>query len=232
MPQAVELLGVLGRAGQKPAVLALALGEELLEPLAEAGEARLEEAEELDAQAGVPGGLPGAGVVPRHVGARGRREQLALLVARARHERADVGAGEGERQQVHAGQGGVAAADVGREGEELVALLAAQVLERRAGRAAADDAPRGLALAVPGDEALAQEPERRARLEGLEVLGHAVDGHLVALEVLEDAVELERRERVARPQTTRGAPRRRASRRGPPGRPGRRVRRCWSLPRR
>ena len=51
---------------------------------------------------------------------------------------------------------------------------------------------------MPFDEPLAQQPERRARLQRLEVLCHAVDDDLVALEVLQDAPQLKGGERVAR----------------------------------
>ena len=76
-------------------------------------------------------------------------------------------------------------------------MLAAEALEVRPRRAAADDARRRVLLAVPRDEPLAQKPEGRSGLQRFEVLGHAVDGDLVALQVLKNASQLEGRERVA-----------------------------------
>ena len=104
------------RGEQALAVLALAFAEQLLPP------ARLIAAQQLDGLAAAVQQVADGGILPRGVFKRAD-VQLLAGTGRAEHHVHRGDARNGHRQQADGGQHAVAAADIRRDDEGLVALL-------------------------------------------------------------------------------------------------------------
>ncbi len=186
LPERVEVGRVLDgdRKHARP-VLALALAVELLPPLPDAPQARLEDGEQVGRLADVEEGAAHARVLDGDVVVLGF--ELVAHLGGPGEERADVVPGGGDGQQPDGREHREAPADIVGDDERLVAARVGEAAEgalARIGRG--DDAARGLGLAVrlahpPFDEAKGERRfERRARL------GDDVDEDGFALQVREE----------------------------------------------
>ena len=137
-----------GRGEQALAVLTLAFAEQLLPPAREVAEARLIAAQQLDGLAAAVQQVADGGILPRGVFKRAD-VQLLAGAGRAEHNVHRGDARNGHRQQADGGQHAVAAADIRRDDEGLVALLRGHLAQRAVLRIRRDvDALFGLLGAV------------------------------------------------------------------------------------
>ena len=137
-----------GRGEQALTVLALAFAEQLLPPAREVAEARLIAAQQLDGLAAAVQQVADGGILPRGVFKRAD-VQLLAGAGRAEHNVHRGDARNGHRQQADGGQHAVAAADIRRDDEGLVALLRGHLAQRAVLRIRRDvDALLGLLGAV------------------------------------------------------------------------------------
>ena len=195
----VQVGGEVGCGGEDALViLALALGVELLEPLAHHGQRGLVVDQDLGALA-----LAIEDVAQRRVlegGVGGHVAALADLarVLSALHHGLDVHAGCGDGQQTHGGQHGEASANVIRNHEGLIALRVGQRLQcaARLVGGGVDAALRTL-LAVLLLQQLLEDAEGDGGLGGGAGLGDDVHGEVALADDLHHVVEVGRGDVVA-----------------------------------
>ena len=171
-----------GRREQALTVLALALAVELLPPLVHQRVGRLVADHDFGALALVVENIADRRVLVAVVLLEIRVAVRRLRLSGARHQRVDVRACDGDRQQADCGEDRVTAAHVVRNDEGLVALFVREVLQRAArliGRA--EDALSGLFLAVLLLEDLAEHAERDRRLRRGAGLRDHIDRNIAAL---------------------------------------------------
>ena len=159
-----------------------------------------------------------AGVAQGRVLLRRGGEEGIPHVPHPLHQRADVHPGHRHGEEPHIAAHRVPPADGLGEGEERIALVEAELVEGGARRAGGEDALCRALRAVAPLQVLAQHPEGNPRLQGLKVLGDAVDvDGLISVQLPQSAGHLAGGDGVARPQNG-GAPLRPQGLDGGPGR--------------
>ena len=121
----VEVGGEVRQCGEDTLpVLPLALGEELLPPLTDVVEARVEVIQDLDHLAVPVEGVAGRSIADRHILlARDTAPDMLLHILRSSHERPDVAAGSRQRYQSHRREDCEAASHWIRDDKGLIALI-------------------------------------------------------------------------------------------------------------
>ena len=186
----VEIRRELHARGEEAlALLALALAEELLPPLAHEAEGGLVAAEDLHAAARAVEAVTGGGVAPGGVGEILDLADLPHLLG-ARQELPHVDAGDGDGQQAHGGEDAVAPTDVIGDHEGLPALPVCQGPEGAlVGVRGGEDPLPGALPAVLLHEELPEETEGGGGLRGGAGLGDDVDGEVHVPDQVQDLLQ-------------------------------------------
>lgn len=141
LAKAMELLRVAGTGREEaPALLSFGLPEQLLPPEAEIGKPWLEGGKKLDGEPRSSGERAQMRIAQCRICVVGQTAQLRFLSTRYFHQRIDIDAGIGERQEMSGSERRIAPADIRREGRERVAFILAEPLEIGSWGAVADDA--------------------------------------------------------------------------------------------
>ena len=186
----VEVRRELHAGGEEAlALLALALAEELLPPLAHEAEGGLVAAEDLHAAARAVEAVAGGGVAPGGVGEVLGLADLAHLL-RAGEELLHIDAGDGDGQQAHGGEHAVAPADVIGDHEGLPALPVSESPQCAlvGVRGGVDPLP-GPLPAVLFHQELPEEAEGGGGLRGGAGLGDDVDGEVHVPDQVQDLLQ-------------------------------------------
>ena len=185
----MQLLRKFGGDGEKSlAVLAFAFGKELDPPLVEPPELGLKAGQKFQLVAPLIVQVAQHGITQGKVILRRAGVQGGLHVGGTAYQGTDVDARYSHGQKPHIGHGSVTAAYIGGEGDKGVTLGLAQLFQRGAVGAGADDAAGGFLRRIAGSQFPTQYPEGGAGFQRLEVFGDAVDGKVLAFQLFEHAV--------------------------------------------
>ena len=199
LPDGVQVGGEIRcRRENALVVLALALGEQLLEPLAGHHQRRLVVHQNLDVLALAIEDVAQRGVLVGGVGVQRALLAAFARVRRALHHRGNVDACRRNRQKTHRRQHGEASADVIRHDEGLVALNIRQILQRTArlvGRGV-NAALRAL-CAILFFQHLLEHAESNRGFGRRAGLGDNVDGEVTVADNLHHVIDIGRRNVVA-----------------------------------
>ena len=183
----VEVGGELHAGGEQAlAVLTLALAVELLPPFAHEPEGGIVAAQDLHGAAGAVQLIADGGVLPGGA-IKGRGAADLHHLGGAAHQLIDVHAGDGNGQQAHGGEDGVAAAHLVWHHEGLPALGVRQGFQRAPGLVGGGvNAALGALTAVFVLQQLAEEAEGHGGLGGGAGLGDDIHGEVIVPQQVDD----------------------------------------------